>query len=55
MGTKDGAQKPVQEPPKTESLPKGAVELEKGVYVMREVRSAFAALSAAKQTKPEKR
>jgi len=27
-------------------LPKGVVEVEPGVYVMREVKSAFAALSA---------
>lgn len=43
-----------QATPKPMVLPKGAVELQPGVYVMPEVRSAFSALSAkpAKATKP---
>jgi hypothetical protein len=35
------------------TLPKGAVEVEPGVYVMREVRSAFAVLSAIAKDKSE--
>ncbi len=36
-------------------LPKGAIELQPGVYVMREVRSAFSALNVGKVSKDSRR
>lgn len=51
MAEKDEKQKNAPKP----QLPKGAQEIAPGVYVMREVRSAFYAMGAKKPAKPDGR
>ena len=49
----DSDDRPPRPSARVARIPKGAVQLEPGVYVMREVRSAFVARSA-KPVKPPK-